>query len=406
MYDIESIRKDFPILSTKMNGKPLVYLDSAATSQKPNQVIDLVADFYRTKNSNAGRGIYKLAEDTTHAYESVRGKVKDFTNSHSETSVIFTKNTTEAANLVMYGWGEKFIKKGDKIVVSILEHHSNFVPWQQLALKKGASFEVMDIDENGQIKESELDKMHGAKFVAVGHVSNVTGTINNVEKICRIARDEGAVSLVDGAQSIPSMKIDMKKIGCDFFMFSGHKMLAPFGSGALLSNDELLKQMDPFFYGSEMIMEVYPEKSVWNRLPYKFEAGTPNVVETIGLGAAIDYMKKLGIDNIKKHKEELVSYALKRLQEIHGLQIIGPKNAYERGALVSFTMDKVHPHDIAAILDDDGIAIRSGHHCAMPLHLRLNLPGTARASFHLYNKKEEIDQLVKSLEKAKTIFGG
>ena len=405
MLDVEKVRGDFPLLREKVNGKQLVYLDSGATSQKPIQVINAVSDFYTRHNANVARGLHRLGEEATRQYEAVRFKARDFINAKSEKEIIFTKNTTEAANIVMYGWGMKNISEGDKIVTTIMEHHSNFVPWQQLARMKKARFEVIDIDEEGKLKDDELDKMKGAKLVAVTAVSNVLGTINDVRKISRIAHDEGALCLVDGAQSIPSMKTDVREMGCDFFMYSGHKMLAPFGSGVLYGKEELLEAMDPMLYGSEMIRKVTIKESAWNDLPHKFEAGTPIVAETIGLGAAMDYMKKIGIDNIRKHKEDITAYALKRLEETGGIKVIGPGNARERGGLVGFEVQGAHPHDVAAILDDSGIAIRSGHHCAMPLHERLSIPATSRASFHIYTKKEEIDALVDALEKVKAVFG-
>lgn len=405
MFDVNKIREDFPILKEKVNGKDLVYLDSAATSQRPKQVIEAVHNFYMQHNANVARGLHKLGEEATRQYEEVRFKTKDFINAKSEKEVVFTKNTTEAANIVMYGWGMKNIKEGDKIVTTIMEHHSNFVPWQQLAKMKKAEFVVLDIDEEGKLKEEELDKIKGAKLVAITAVSNVLGTINDVKQISKIAHSEGALVLVDGAQSVPSMKSDVQDMDCDFFIFSGHKMLAPFGTGVFFGKEELLDSMDPLLYGSEMIRKVTIEEATWNDLPHKFEAGTPIVAETIGLGAAIDYMNKLGIDNIRNHKEDITKYALDRMSEIGGIKIIGPKNANERGGLVGFEIEKVHPHDVAAILDDSGIAIRSGHHCAMPLHERLAIPASSRASFHVYTKKEEIDRLVEALEKVKTIFG-
>jgi cysteine desulfurase/selenocysteine lyase len=405
MYDVEKVREDFPLLKEKVNGKHLVYLDSAATSQKPKIVIDAVHHFYMRSNANVARGLHKLGEEATRQYEEVRFKTKDFINARSEKEVLFTKNTTEASNIVMYGWGMKNIKEGDRIVTTIMEHHSNFVPWQQLAKMKKAKFDIIDIDEEGKLKEEDLGKINGAKFVAVTSISNVLGTVNDVKRICKLAREAGAVSFVDGAQSVPSMKTDVRDIGCDFFAFSGHKMLAPFGTGALWGREEILESMDPFLYGSEMIRKVTIEESTWNDLPFKFEAGTPIVADTVGMGVAIDYLKKLGMDNIRKHKEEVTAYALKRLGEMKGIRIIGPKHAHQRGGLVAFELEKVHPHDIAAILDDSGIAIRSGHHCAMPLHLRLNIPASSRASFQVYTKKEEIDALITGLEKVKTIFG-
>ncbi len=405
MFDVEKIRQDFPILKEKVNGKPLVYLDSAATSQKPEQVIGAVSGFYLKSNANVARGLHRLGEEATRSYEEVRFKAKDFVNARNEREMLFVKNTTEAANMVLYGWGMKNVKQGDKVVTTILEHHSNFVPWQQLCRLKKAKLEVIDIDGEGKLKESELDKIKGAKFVAVSAASNVLGTLPDVKKICRLARDAGAVSFVDGAQSVPTMKTDVRDIGCDFLAFSGHKMLAPFGTGVLYAREEVLERMDPFLYGSEMIHKVTIEESTWNTLPHRYEAGTPVVAETIGLGVAIDYLRRLGMDDIRRHKEEITSYALKRLGETKGVRILGPAKAHERAGLVAFELEKVHPHDVAAILDDSGIAIRSGHHCAMPLHLRLNIPASSRASFHIYTKKEEIDALITGLEKVKAVFG-
>jgi cysteine desulfurase/selenocysteine lyase len=405
MYDVDKVRQDFPILKEKIGGKTLVYLDSAATSQKPKQVVDTVSEFYFKSNANVARGLHRLGEEATRRYEEVRFKTKDFINAKSEKEILFMKNTTEAANTVMYGWGMKNIKEGDKLVTTILEHHSNFVPWQQLAKMKRAKLEIIDIDADGFLKEDELDKIKGAKFVALSAASNVLGTLPDVKRICKIARDSGAISFVDGAQSVPSMKTDVRDMGCDFLAFSGHKMLAPFGTGVLYGKEEVLQAMDPFLYGSEMIHKVTVEESTWNELPYKFEAGTPVVAETMGLGTAMDYMRKLGMDNIRRHKEDITSYALKRLGETKGVRILGPKDASKRAGLVAFELEKVHPHDVAAILDDSGIAIRSGHHCAMPLHLRLNIPASSRASFHVYTKKGEIDALITGLEKVKMIFG-
>jgi cysteine desulfurase / selenocysteine lyase len=399
MLDVTKIREDFPLL------KKLVYLDSAATSQRPKQVIDAVSSFYHERNSNVHRGLYGIAEEATFSYEEVRKRVKKFINAPDEHGIIFTKSTTEGANVVMRGWGEKNIRKGDRIVTTILEHHSNFVPWQQLARMKGAKLEIVDIDEEGMLDMADLErKAKGAKLVAVSAASNVIGTMTEVDEICAIARDCGSVSVVDGAQKVPSSKTDVKRIGCDFLMFSGHKMLAPFGVGVLYGREELLEKMDPFMYGSEMIRSVSAKKSEWNDLPYKFEAGTPDVAAVIGLGAAIAYLDEIGLDEVRPYEESLISYMLKCLGEIEGLAILGPLSAKKRGALVAFTLDGVHPHDVAAILSEDGICVRSGHHCAMPLHERLSIPASTRASVYIYNTKDEIDALVESLRKARKIF--
>lgn len=406
MIDVDEIRSDFPILETKINGNRIAYLDSAATSQKPRQVIDTVLEFYSSKNSNVGRSLYKIAEQATLEFEQVREKARKFINARDAAEIIFTCNTTLGVNTVMRGWGERNIKKGDKIVTSILEHHSNFVPWLELAKRKKAKLEIMDIDENGELKEGELEKIKGAKLVAVTGASNVAGTMPDIKKICRIARDTGAVTLIDAAQLVPGTKTDVSAIGCDFMVFSGHKMLAPFGSGVLYGKKEVIEQMDPFLYGSEMIKKVYADKATWNDAPHKFEAGTPNVAETMGLGMAMDYLGRVGMDNVRAHEEKLVSYLLKRMKEVKGLRIIGPQDHRKRAGLVAFELDKVHPHDVAAMLDEEAICIRSGHHCAMPLHDRLGIPASSRASVYLYNTTEEIDRLIDGLEKIKKVFGG
>lgn len=394
--DSEKIRKDFPIL------EKVTYLDSAATSQRPRQVIDAISDFYLNRNTNVERGLYRLAEEATLAYSDVRGKSASFIGAEKN-EIIFTRNTTESTNLVMRGWGEKFIKKGDKIATTLLEHHSNFVPWQYLAKKQGASFEVAGLDSECRIDLSDLEKkIKGAKLVAVSAASNVSGALSDMKKICSMAHDEGALCVVDGAQYVPSHPVDVKTIGCDFLTFSGHKMLGPFGAGILYGKEEILESMDPFIYGSEMIRSVTLESAEWNDLPHKFESGTPDVAAVIGFGAALDYLNNLGMENVQSYEEELASYLYKRLGEVKGLEIIGPK---KRAGLVSFTLGNAHPHDIAAMLDEDNIAVRSGHHCAMPLHEHLGIPASTRASVYIYNTKDEIDRLAESLEKVRKVFG-
>ncbi|NYZ73585.1 cysteine desulfurase [Candidatus Micrarchaeota archaeon] len=403
--DVEKIREDFPILGKTVNGKKLVYLDSAATSQKPAAVIDAVTDFYRNRNANVARGLYSMAEEATREYEEVRDKVQAFINAGSREEIVFTKNATEGANIVMRGWGEKFIRKGDRIVTTVMEHHSNFVPWQQLALRTGAEFEMVDITKECELDWNDLEKkMKGAKLVAVSAASNVIGTLNDTKKICSLAHEYGAICVIDGAQSVPSMKTDVKSMDCDFLMFSGHKMLAPFGSGALYGKQELLESMDPFLYGSEMIRSVRKEKSEWNDLPFRFESGTPDVSAVIGFGVAMDYLEKVGLDNIREHEMGLTEHLLARLPEVEGLEILGPKDAGKRAGLVAFVMDGIHPHDIAAMLDSDAICVRSGHHCAMPLHERLGVSASTRASVYLYNKKDEIDALIESLKNVRNVF--
>ncbi len=399
------MKKDFPILERKINSHNFVYLDSAATSQKPKQVIEAMNEYYTNYNANVHRGVYKISEEATEKYEGTRSKVKKFINSSSEQEIIYTRGTTESINLVMRGWGEKFIKKGDKIVTTIMEHHSNFVPWQQLARKTGAMFEVVGINKKYELDENELErKMKDAKLVAVSHASNVLGTINPIEKICKIAHDNGAIVLVDGAQSIPHIPIDVKKIDCDFFAFSGHKMLGPTGIGVLYGKKELLKSMDPFNYGGDMISEVHIEKSEWNELPYKFEAGTQPIAEVIGLGAAIDYLQKIGMNKVGEHEKELTTYAIEMLNEIN-CNIIGPTGIDNRVGAITFDVAGIHPHDLASLLNEKGIAIRTGHHCAMPLHEYLKLNATARASFYIYNDRKDVDALIEGIKYAKKIFG-
>jgi len=404
--DIQAIRKDFPILSRKINGKPLIYFDNAATSQKPKQVIGAISDYYRQHNANVHRGIHTLAEEATKLYEEARKKVARLINARSEKEIILTRNATEAINLVAYAWGRKNIGSNDEIVTTVTEHHANLIPWQQLCREAKASLKFLDINENGLL---ELDKLENlltrkTKLVAVSWVSNVLGTINPVKEIAEIAHGKGALVLIDGAQRAPHMPIDVQKEGFDFLAFTGHKMLAPMGIGVLWAREEILEEMTPFLSGGEMIKKATLEEATFNELPWKFEAGTPNVGGAIGLGAAVDYLTEIGLKNIRDHEVILTQYALESLSKIKGLKIYGPSEAEERGGVISFSVDDIHPHDLATVLDQEGIAIRSGHHCAMPLHNRLGLIATARVSFYLYNTKEEIDRLVEGVEKVKKIF--
>jgi cysteine desulfurase/selenocysteine lyase len=400
------IREDFPILKRQVNDKPLVYFDNAATSQKPNSVIDAINRYYRHYNANIHRGIHKLAEEATVAHEEAREKVAKFINAKQIGEIIFTRNATEALNLVAYSWGRANVGKGDKIVLTIMEHHSNIVPWQLLAQEKGATVEFVKIDDNGELREDEVHELidDSTKIVCVTQASNVLGTINPVKDIGRVAHRFGALFLVDAAQSVPHMPVDVQDIDCDFAAFSGHKMLGPTGIGVLYGKAEKLEGMPPFLGGGEMIREVHTTGASWKDLPYKFEAGTPNISGAIGLGAAVDYLHGIGMVNVLDHEKEITRYALGRMKEVEGLEIYGPMNVDHRVGVVSFNLGDIHAHDLASILDEDGIAIRSGHHCAQPLMEFLQIPATSRASFYIYNTKEEVDVLIEALEKARKIF--
>ena len=399
------IREDFPVLRRHVNEKPLVYFDNAATSQKPNVVIDAIDRYYREYNANIHRGIHKLAEEATLAHEEAREKVANFVNA-KRTEIIFTRNATEAINLVAYSWGRANIRSGDKIILTIMEHHSNIVPWQLLAQEKGAKIEFVKIDENGELREDEVQELidEKTKLVCVTHASNVLGTINPVKDIGRVAHRYGALFLIDAAQSVPHMTVDVSEIDCDFAAFSGHKMLGPTGIGVLYGKSEQLEKMPPFLGGGEMIREVHTTGALWKNLPYKYEAGTPNVSGAIGLGAAVDYLRGIGMQNVHDYEKEITSYALDRMRQVEGLTIYGPMDVGRRVGVVSFNLGDIHPHDLASILDEDGVAIRSGHHCAQPLMEFLDLPATSRASFYIYNTKEEVAVFVDALEKARKLF--
>ncbi|MBI2208502.1 cysteine desulfurase [Candidatus Woesearchaeota archaeon] len=402
--DVEKIRKDFPILKVKVNGKPLVYLDNAATSQKPKQVIDSVTDFYENYNANIHRSIHKLGEQATAAYENAREKAADFINADSG-EIVFTKGTTESLNLVAYSLSNE-LKENDEIVLTQMEHHSNLVPWQQIAKKKKAKVRFAEIDSKGELKTDQFNELINkrTKIVSVVHASNVLGTINDVGKIGKIAREKSdACFIVDAAQSAPHMKVDVKKMNCDFLAFSGHKMLAPTGIGVLYGKKDLLERMQPFLYGGHMIKEVTFNDSKWNDIPWKFEAGTASIAQAIGLGAAIDYLKMAGMEKIAQHENELAEYAMEKLSEIKEVEIYGP-SAGKRVGVVSFNVKGVHAHDTSAILDSEGIAVRAGHHCAMPLHSVLGITASARASFYLYNTKEEADKLIQGIRKVIKVF--
>ncbi|ALU80750.1 cysteine desulfurase [Listeria monocytogenes] len=407
MIDIQKIRADFPILAQEINEKPLAYLDNAATSQKPKQVIEALTHYYEFDNANVHRGVHTLAARATDAYESARGKVAKFIHAREVAEIIFTRGTTSAINLVVDSYAEANIEAGDEIVISYLEHHSNLIPWQQLAKRKGAVLKYIELEENGTISVEQAKKTIGekTKIVALAHVSNVLGTITPIKEIAAIAHQFGAVILVDGAQAVPHMEVDIVDLDADFYAFSGHKMMAPTGIGALYGKRELLDAMEPTEFGGEMIDFVELYDSTWKELPWKFEAGTPIIGGAIALGAAIDYLAEVGLENIQAHEQALASYAIEEMSKIEGITIYGPKDASKRCGLVTFNLEGAHPHDIATILDEDGIAIRAGHHCAQPLMKWLDVSSTARASFYIYNTKEEIDALIDGLKLTKEYFG-
>ncbi|MEM4289808.1 MAG: SufS family cysteine desulfurase [Nitrososphaerota archaeon] len=400
------IREDFPILSARRGSKPLVYLDNAATSQKPRQVLQAMEKYYAELNANVHRGVYDLSIEATERYESVRRLVAGFIDAHSWREVVFTRNTTEAINLVAYSYALGKIKRGGKIVFTEMEHHSNIVPWQLISGLKDLKLEAIPITADGYLDLSQIDRfLKDADLLAIVHASNVLGTINPVKKLTKTAKEYGAAVLVDAAQSVPHMPVSFKEIGCDFLAFSGHKMLGPMGVGCLIAREELLESMDPFMGGGEMIREVTLSSSKWNEVPWKFEAGTPSVGDVVGLGAAVEYLKRIGLDWVRRHEEELTETALQELSEIPHLRIIGPESVKDRCGLVSFILADIHPHDLADYLDKTfNIAVRAGHHCAMPLHEKLGLTATTRASFYIYNTREEIHMLAEGLRQALKYF--
>ncbi|HDR6286266.1 TPA: cysteine desulfurase SufS [Bacillus cereus] len=401
--NIHEIRKQFPILDQKVNGKQLVYFDSAATSQKPIQVIETLERYYKEYNSNVHRGVHTLGTKATDAYEGAREKVRKFINAKSMEEIIFTRGTTTALNTVAASYGLENVKEGDEIVISYMEHHSNIIPWQQVAKKTGATLKYLPLQPDGtiSIEDARQTITPNTKIVSIMYVSNVLGTINPVKEIGAIAHENGAIMVVDGAQSTPHMKVDVQDLNCDFYALSAHKMCGPTGIGVLYGKKELLNNMEPIEFGGEMIDFVDLQESTWKELPWKFEAGTPIIGNAIGLGAAIDFLEEIALDNIEKHEHELAQYALERLSEVDGVTIYGPKH---RAGLVTFNIEDVHPHDVATVLDVEGIAVRAGHHCAQPLMKWLKASSTARASFYLYNTKEEIDTFVDSLIKTKEYF--
>jgi len=405
--DVAKIKKNFPIFERTVHNKPLCYLDNAATSQKPIQVIEAMTDFYKRYNANVHRSLYELGEEATQEYEKVREKVAGFINAKYASEIVFTKGTTESINLVAYGWGIKGkIRKGDNIVSTVMEHHSNLIPWFFVRDYSGVELSWIDIDEEGYLNMEDLDKLitDKTKLVAIAHISNVLGTINPIKDIARRAHEVGALCLVDAAQSVPHLPVDVQDLDCDLLAFSGHKMLGPTGIGVLYGKQKVLEDIEPLLGGGEMIHEVHLGTARWSEVPGKFEGGTPNMGGVIGLGASIDYLNSLGMENIRNHEIDITTYAIDTLSKIKGIKLYGPPDMNLRGGIISFTMDGIHPHDIAAILDAEGIAIRSGHNCAQPLMDRYNLIVIARASFYVYNTFEDVDRLVKALIKVQEVF--
>ena len=405
MLDAARLRADFPLLERRENGRRLVYLDNAATTQKPEAVLRAIADYYRTTNANVHRGAYSLAIRATEAYEAARAKVAGFVNAWAPEGVVFTRGTTESINLVAGSYGRAHVGRGDTVVVTAMDHHSNVVPWQILCQEHGATLRMVEITEDGRVDLSDFGTAleRRPKLVAFPYVSNALGTVNPAAQLAKLAHAAGAVVVVDGAQSTPHLKVDVQALDCDFYALSGHKMLGPMGSGALVAKPELLDAMPPYHGGGEMISRVFDDHSTYNKIPHKFEAGTPNVEAAVGLAAAIDYLETIGLDRIAEHERALAQAAIEQLTQIEGVTVYGPRG--HRAGVVSFTYGDIHPHDIATILDQDGVCIRAGHHCAQPLMRRLNVAATARASFYLYNEPADVTALTGSLVKAGALFG-
>ena len=404
----EDLRKDFPVLNRRVrDDKKLVYFDNAATTQKPNQVIDAITDYYQNHNSNIHRAVHALAEESTEAFENTRDIVAKFLNIEDSREIIFVRGTTEGINLVSYAWGRDNVNEGDIIVTTEYEHHSNIVPWQLLTQEKKAQLKYIDIDDNGELMLDQLDDYLSTgkvKLVTFSHMSNVLGTISPVKEIVSKCKNAGVKVLIDGAQSVPHMKINLNEIDCDFYVFSGHKMLGPTGVGVLWAKTEILEKMSPFLGGGDMIREVHKYETTWNDLPYKFEAGTPNIADVIGFAEAIKYLEKIGMENIRNHELELTKYALEEMKKIPGITLYGTKEPEKRGGVISFNFNSVHPHDVGTLIDKEGVAIRSGHHCAQVLMEKLSVAATNRASFYIYNTKEEVDVLIASLQNVAKVF--
>ena len=406
MIDVEKIRKDFPILDQIVNDEPLVYLDNAATTQKPKAVLEAVNRYYQEDNANVHRGVHTLAERATASYEAARETVRRFINASSTKEVLFTRGTTTGLNWIGR-FAEEILEEGDEVLISIMEHHSNILPWQEACRKAGAKLVYVYLKDGGLDLEDFRKKLTDrTKFVSIAHASNVLGVINPIQEIAQLAHEKGAIVVVDGAQSVPHMKIDVQKLDADFFVFSGHKMAGPTGIGVLYGKEQYLNQMSPVEFGGEMIDFVYEQSATWKELPWKFEAGTPNMAGAIGLAAAIDYLEAIGMDAIERHEQDLIAYVFPKLQAIEGLKIYGSQDLAKRSGVISFNLGDLHPHDLATALDYEGVAVRAGHHCAQPLIQYLEVPATARASFYLYNTKEDCDKLVEALIKTKEFFNG
>jgi cysteine desulfurase/selenocysteine lyase len=406
--NVHRIRKDFPILGRKIRDKPLVYFDNAATTQKPLSVIDAIRDYYMNYNSNIHRAVHQMAEEATHAYETTRQKVARFINSRSTDEIIFTRNATEAINLVSHAWGQDNIRRDDRIVITELEHHSNIVPWQVLCNQTRASLDYIEVDDGGCLDMDSYEKTlrnRKTRLISISEVSNVLGTIVPIREIVKKAHAKDIPVLVDAAQSVPHMPVDVQATDCDFMVFSAHKMLGPTGVGILYVKKEILEELQPFITGGDMIKEVHKYETVYNDLPYKFEAGTPNIADVIGFGAAMDYLNRLGMDKVRDHEIELTKYAMDAMKDIREMTLYGPLDAKNKGGVISFNLGDIHPHDLATILNDQGIAIRSGHHCAQVLMEKFDLSATSRASFYIYNTIEEVDKFINALNDARRLFG-
>jgi len=405
--DVALVRRDFPILGRTVHGRPLIYLDNAATTQKPRSVIDALVHYYEHYNANIHRGLHALSEEATARYEEARQKVAHFINAPSYENIICTRNTTESLNLVASAWGRRNLGPGDEIVLSVMEHHSNLIPWQLVARDTGAQLRFIDIDEQGRLLRGDVERLIGerTRVVSITQMSNVLGTINPVKEIGERAHRVGALMVVDAAQSVPHMPVDVQDLDCDFLAFSAHKMLGPTGVGVLYGRRELLQEMDPFLGGGEMIKRVRLEEATWNDLPWKYEAGTQSIADVIAFGAAIEYLQGLGMENVRAHEVELLDYALRRLSRVPKLTIYGPTTSEERGGAISFNYADLHPHDLGTVLDHHGVAIRAGHHCAQPLMARLDCVATARASFYVYNREDEVDALIAGIHAAARLFG-